>query len=331
MGTRDIFSGSSAGPIPGPSFLDQYAMHMAALYRASCFPLTGVAGVNTITATLDPPLGASGLIDGMRFGIGWTSVNTGGMTLSIGGLPPVPVLDAKGATLVPGAVSAGLRSTLEYVGGAFRVQSPLLAGETIGAGPFYWQFDLSGTWTKPPGLPDDRAVLVHAIGAGGGSNRYAPGAGGACAIGVFRAIQLPSSVAISVGAGGLGRTDFGGTAAAGDSTFGSLLTGYGAGPASASEAANVPGAMFGRGTTAGWNSVLGGGYYVDVGGTTNSSWYGGGCGARTSGAVGRSGMAGNGGNVNQPGNAPGGGAGLYPSVGGAGPLNGARGEVRIWI
>ncbi|TCM84773.1 hypothetical protein [Rhodovulum steppense] len=329
MGTRDIFSGSSAGPIPGPSFLDQYAMHMAALYRASCFPLTGVAGVNTITATLEPPLGASGLIDGMRFGISWASVNTGGMTLSIGGLPPVPVLDAEGATLLPGSVSAGLRSTLEYVGGAFRVQSPLLAGASADAGSFYWQFEVSGTWTKPGGLHDNRLVRVHAIGAGGGSSGYTPGGGGACAIGIFRAAELPGTVSILIAAGGVGRTDNNPAGSAGDTTFGSLLTGYGAGAmASGSSQPATPGGMFARGLGGGWNAYHCGGYSDPADEGRKHSWWGGAGGARGTDGGGLSAFAGRGGNLNEGGVAPGGGAGRRTS---GGPYNGARGEVRIWI
>lgn len=209
-------------------------MHMNAMYRSVAFPLTAVSGANAVTAALDPPLSGAGLIDGMRFGLTWAAANTGAVTLSINGSAPVPVLTANGAALIPGDVGAGLRSTIEYISGAFRVLSPLLGSSSGGSASYFWQFTASGTWTKPSGISDDRMVTIEAWGGGGGGNyglsssTTSCGAGGAYASKRFRLADLPASVSVTVGAGGTGRTgSVGNGTPGGNSTFGTLLTAFG--------------------------------------------------------------------------------------------------------
>ncbi len=117
--SRNTFSSQSPAPVSGADFLDQYSAHIAALYRAGIWPLTNVAGTSDLTANLEPAIGEAGLVDGMHFAITWPNTNTGPLSLSINDSAPVPVVFASGQELVAGALRAGMRSMIEYIGGAF--------------------------------------------------------------------------------------------------------------------------------------------------------------------------------------------------------------------
>lgn len=358
--SRDLYSGTSTGPITGPEFLDQYAGHIDTLYRAVTFPLTAVAGVDAISATLDPPLGPAGLIDGMRFGISWPATNTSGMTLAINEGAPVPVLDADGGALIAGAVSAGLRSTLEYIGGAFRVQSPLLGGSGVTSARYFWQFIASGTWIKPLGLNPETMVFVEAWGGGGGGARSSGipvfgGGGGAYMASRWRAGDLPAAVGVSIGAGGSGRTSNADGGHGGATTFGDLMTAYGGGGggrddnlfgggggAASAGATGVAGKL-GGGIKAGgaalllWGGAAGGSAILAGGDAIYGGGGGGGGGTSAFGSPiapgGLSIFGGNGGAGGKDASAT---AGAAPGGGGGGAYNGnsgagGRGEVRIWI
>ncbi|MEA5160546.1 hypothetical protein U5903_07130 [Cereibacter johrii] len=357
MSSRSRYSGSSAGPITGPAFLDQYAGHIDTFYRSITLPLTDATGVNAVTTSLDPPLGGAILIDGMRFGITWPAANTAGVTLKINGTAFYPVLDADGSALIPGSVSAGLRSTLEYIGGAFRLQSPLLGTATGGGSRYHWQFTASGTWSKPAGLDDDAMVTVECWGAGGGGGRGSGvsvgygGGGGSYVCGRFRLADLPASVAIVIGAGGAGRSSDGSGGRGGDTTFGALLAAFGGGGGGAASGTTMSGGggagELAAGSTAGVGGLIGGGN--GTGGDASTIWgggaggasgtkagsavFGGGGGAGhpssgSSGTAGSSIFGGSGGAVQSAGVAPGGGGG---GANGGSSGAGARGEVRVWI
>lgn len=125
------------------------------------------------------------------------------------------------------------------------------------------EFLSSGTWTKPDGLKYARVICVGG-GGGGGSGRFtgtgnssaggSGGAGGCYSVHAFRESSIPSTVAVTVGAGGAGAapkttngTGTGGTAG-GTSSFGSLLRavggnlGIGGGTAATAAAAATSGA-----------------------------------------------------------------------------------------
>ena len=51
----------------GAAYADQIAQRLKSLFDGACFPLTSVAGVDTLTATLDPAFDADVLVTGMRF------------------------------------------------------------------------------------------------------------------------------------------------------------------------------------------------------------------------------------------------------------------------
>ncbi len=142
--------------------------------------------------------------------------------------------------------------TLSGIRGATGAQGP------GGTAAVFTEFTSSGTYTKDPGAS---FIMVEAWGAGGGggSGRYNAtrsggrgGGGGAYTMRVFKASDVPSSVAVAIGAGGAGGTakttaaDGNTGSYGGNTTFGSLLTAYG----------GVPG---GGGTNSNSNGGPGGG------------------------------------------------------------------------
>jgi len=324
MATRTTFTSASPGALTGDVLLDNLAAHIKKLYDAASLPLTAVGGTaNAVTATLDPVLDGSGLVDGMTFTLTWAAANTGGMTLAINGGAAVPVLDKNAAALISGSVVSGLRSLIEYVGGNFIVLTEIV--QVTGSTVAYQKFTASGTWSKPAGFDANRMVVVEAWGGGGGG--YSGGLTGAGAGGgggyVRREIRLgdiPASVAVTVGAGG------GPLAAGGNTTFGSLLTALGGGAGTIS--AGGKGGGIGGGAsqtssnTAGNDAgnIYGGGGGSTGGATGGAAEFGGG-----GGGGGSSTFGGNGG-ANAVGAIPGGGG-----DNGATGFAGARGELRVWI
>lgn len=344
MASRTTFSDASTPPLPGggtSGLMRQYSERFKSLFDASALPLTSVGGTgNAVTATLDPALDGGGLVDGMKFEITWAAANTTGVTLSLNGATAVAVLDPAGSALIAGALGAGLRSFLEYIGGSFRVLSPLLTNLGGGSVRYYWQFTATGTWTKPAGLDDDTMVFVEAWAGGGGGASGAQnggGGGGGWHGGWFRLVDLPSTVTVTVGAGGAVGAN------GGNSSFGTLLTAY-AGIGSVAAAGGrggsaAAGGLFGAGAggasgTQGADALTengggggGGGNGVGAGGSGGQALRGGGGGGGKGTSVFGSGGAsvygGNGGAQDAAGSIPGGG-------GGRGAV-GARGEVRVWI
>ena len=352
MVSRTTYSGLATPPLTGVDVMNQYAERLDTLFDASDLPLTVIGGTgDAVTATLDPPLAAAGVfVDGMKFTLTWAATNTAGVTLAINGGTPLPVIDSQGVALIAGSLASGLRSQIEYVGGSFRVLNQLL--DVAGGKSFLFTFAVDGTFTKPGGLDDDRLVTIECWGGGGGGasqTNGAGGGGGSYAIRRMRAIDVPSSVAVTIGPGG------GIGVSGGNTTFGALLTAYGGGRAqalaagaggggggelAAGQAGGISfngGALFGgAGGAAGLagGSVNGfggggggGGNSPGSGGSGGNSLRGGGGGAGQGGgtpaSAGLSIFAGNGGGVGLAGTAPAGGGGRNAA--------GARGEVRVWI
>lgn len=335
MATRDTTKSTTPGAFTGDDFLDEVAANTKTLYDAAHFPLTSVGGTaNAVTAVLDPDFDADGLVDGMLFSLTWATANTGGMTLAINGGAAVPVLDAEGGALIAGAVASGLRSLVEYVGGNFRVLSPLLAGAAAGAWSYYIAITASQTWSKPAWLEDDQIITVEMWGGGAGGGNSAlrgGGGGGGYVRRQFRAADVPSSVSISIGAGGaIG-------AQGGNTTFGALLTAYGGGT-STSDKGGAGASPWAKGANDSTSSAAAdpatlwhggnGAQYLAGNATGGRAIFGGGGGAAVASGGGQTGagvsiFGGNGGAVDTPGSAPGGGGGKQAV--------GARGEVRIWI
>lgn len=225
MADRVTYGSATVGTISGDDYMDNVGGHIGRLYDAACLPLTAVAGVDDVTATLDPVL-LAGLIDGMKVTISWPAANTGGMTLALNGGAAVPIVDVNGDAMAAASVDAGQRALLEYVGGSWRVLNAASASGGGVSARYRWQFDASGTWTKPDGLDPDTIVMVELWGggAGGGTDTYAGGGGGGAYVRrYFRLGDLASSVSVTIGAGGAANT------AGGATSFGALATAYGGG------------------------------------------------------------------------------------------------------
>jgi hypothetical protein len=364
MANRTTFSNLSAPPVPGggpTGFLQQYSERMKQLFDASALPLTAIGGTaNAVTATLDPVLDGSGLVDGMKFTLTFAATNTGGMTLAINGGSAIAILDNQGAALVAGAVASGMRALLEYIGGSFRILSRINASAAGGGGPYAITITASTTWARPAGYADDTLVRIQAWGAGGGGGAASGrggGGGGAYIERIMRYADVPASVVCTIGAGGAAGLQGGNT------TFGALVTAFGGGGGGTTAGNGGGGA--GELAAGGTNAANGGGGASPGGGPThfdggtnsartlwggaggaNSSagaapWngapavFGGGGGGMSGGAGGAGGLslfggnggAGNAAGVGGAGSAPGGGGGGGTTGGGAG----GRGEIRIQI
>lgn len=366
MADRTTFNGASSevpwkntAAVP-EGFGDQYARHVKALYDASVLPLTSIGGTAAnVTAQVDPAV-SGGLLDGMKFTITWASASTGPTTLKIGALPAAPVVDDTGGALIAGAVKTGQRSLLEYVGGSFRILGG--AGGDGMQARYFFQFTASTTWTKPLGLDPDTMVLLEVWGGGGGGRSGSGtgmvagggGGGGGYVRRWLRYADLPPSVAVTIGAGGVGGNS---PTAGGNTTIGSLLLATGGAPGNDATgggggglSGRFLGAAPGGPTTAGSSAAHdfsggGGGGGVATSGTAGGSGgraiyggAGGGGGRASSGTMppggasewgGAGGAGGFGGTPASAGMAPGGGGGGSGSSGDGGA--GARGEARIWI
>jgi hypothetical protein len=369
--TRQTITSATVGAVTGDDFMDNVAGHISRFWDASALPLTSVGGTgNAVTATVTPAL-LSGLVEGMKFTITWAAANTGGVTLALNGGSAVAVLDAAGSALTAGALSAGERALIEFVGSSFRVLGGAAGGSTLG--PINEVITASGTWTKPTGYDPETPVLVQAWAAGGsggrGSQGGSGGGGGAYAEKWFRYGDLLSSYTVTIGAGGAGRTSNGNGSAGGNTSFGSLLTAFGGagglalnatgtndgggGGGELDAASGSSGGAIGGGSASGSTTARNaqtrdgggaGGQGSDsspsVGGdAVNGGGGGGGGGAGGPGggtAGGRSKYGGSGGAGRDQSGSLSGIDGSVPGGGGGGSEDqlsgaGARGEVRIWI
>jgi hypothetical protein len=200
--------------------------------------------------------------------------------------------------------------------------------------PHLATFTTSGTWNKPSGYRFHRVICIGG-GGGGGSGRYdtsgtcaggSGGSGGGISECIFADADLPSSVAVTIGAGGngaaaqstVGQNGNNGTPG-GDTNFGTYLSGKGGGRGNGggtvTASANNPGVgnkadggSGGNGTannTGNTPAAAGGAGGGGGGSGTNSSTtYDGGSGATSVGGTadgGRGGAAG-GGNGSSPAN-----------------------------
>lgn len=205
-------------------------------------------------------------------------------------------------------------------------------------------FTTSGTWTKPSDFSDNATAEIYVIGGGGGGGREGSpvGSGGGGGAGVVRRIRLgdlPSTVAVTVGAGGLGRTGSSGSGlVGGSSTFGAYVSAFGGGGgANGAGNSGTGGTEFtagvsgsgGSGGTAITNAFNGGGGGAQAAGfPAIYGGGGGGSGANSGGTSVFAGAGGNGGSTPTAGSIPGGGGGGGSSVNAG---DGARGEVRVKV
>lgn len=280
--------------------------------------LSNAAGTPEDTRVLE-----RGWIAGMGLRMVWPAENTGGVTLAINGGSALPVLTPGGDAIEAGQLPSGLLVSLVFYDGSFICTSPLAAGSE-GPDTFYrYVLTTSGTWVKPLNLSLNRVALIEGWGGGGAGSQLAGsapgGGGGGYATRRLHVADIPTSVPYSVGQGGIP-----GGAAAGTTTFGSLLIAYPGAPASGGGGGGGGGALgAGSGATGG---LFGGG---DEDADATNGMGGGGGGSSTPGnaenggggggsaTAGRSLNGGDGGTPDVPGQVPGGGGGAR-AVGGAG-------------
>ena len=223
--------------------------------------------------------GAWTQVGGARVDLGYTPAATQGtVTNSAGDDAVLPRFTEAAAGLVPAPITPGttrfLREdgTWQAVGGGGGVQVDV--------------FTANGTWNKPAGAQLVRAICVGG-GGGGGSGGHFPagpnagaggggsGGGGALRDWTMDAVTVPSSVAITVGAGGTGgaraNTLVGNPGTAGGaSSFGSLLIAYGGGAGGAGQNTTVGGGGGGGLLGAGQNGTVGNNGVGGLGGGGNA-------------------------------------------------------------
>lgn len=345
---RLIPTSASTPPVTGGDFMDAVQEELTALWNASGIRLTSIGGTaNALTATLAPALTGS-IAAGMKFSFVAAATNTGAMTIAINGGSAIPMVTDDGAAMAAGQIVSGRMYTMESDGTNLRV----LGTADILKVNNRQVFTSNGTWTKPANTPDDAIVWVYAIGGGGGGGNSAGEGGGGGGYGTgwvpFRAGDLASTVAVTIGAGGAVETSGGNT------TFGSHLTAYGGGRSSntgggagggpfakgGDNSGSTGGTVIGDGGAGGSGSGGdggsaiygggggGGGHSAGVGGDGGHSIWGGGGGAgdstsTTNGVAGSSKHAGAGGEVSANGTIPGGGGGTAGA--------GARGQLTVWV
>jgi hypothetical protein len=148
----------------------------------------------------------------------------------VGGITPI-ANGGTGTTTAAAALTAFLPSQSGNTGKALVTNGTVASWSPV-ATSSVTVFTSSGTWTKPS---SGTAAKIYLWGGGGSGGRSTAGGGGggggACVVAEYRLADLPSTVSVTIGAGGsvtAGTTTVNGAVGA-NSVFGSLFTAYGGG------------------------------------------------------------------------------------------------------
>lgn len=129
---RLIPGSATVGAVTGDDLMDAVQEELTGLWDRSHLKLTSVGGTaDAVTATATPAL-TGALADGMKFTIVPTADNTGAVTLAIGELSAVSVVDRDGNALSSGLWKSGRAMVLEYDStlGKFRILEDISIGST---------------------------------------------------------------------------------------------------------------------------------------------------------------------------------------------------------
>lgn len=281
---------------------------------------------NDYTITIDPALKTGEDVQaGMSFHVVPNVDNTGPVRLRITSSGTYyAVKKADGTNLAAGEWNQQTTCQILFINGEFRMLNSTAAGIQVGI-LNEQTFNSAGTWTKPDDMPTSAIVQVYIVagGGGGGGNQSGSGGGGAGVVKEYKITDLPSTVSVTVGAGGSAGN------VGGNSSFGSYITVYGGGAGGSGSGSQPAGGGGGGGiSTAGSNGAA----FSGLGG--NGGYGGGGAhdgfvGNTTAGGKGLGG--GGGGGANSGGVGDGGGATVGGGGGGGGyTTNGGSGGGSVW-
>ena len=286
-------------------------------------------GTDAYAITITPAITAYSA--GQEFTFKANTANTGAATLNVSGLGAKTIKKNYNEDLVTGDILANQIVKVVYDGTNMQLISTTSG---LGKSTTTEIFSADGTWTKPTGAKIIRVICVGAGGGGGGGSSRSSGlqraggsggGGGARTERVFDVSYLPTTVSVTVPAGGTGGGGDASGTSGGSASFGNYLIAYGGGAgvnnASTAATGGSGGGTAGQGQTGSTSNISGG----SPSSAAVSGVSGQGAGATTSGALSAEWGGGSGGFIDSS-NTPGaGGKSLYGAAAGVAGFAGAAG------
>jgi hypothetical protein len=173
----------------------------------SLSPWQAAGSSNVQTVLLNPAPTSTAQLSGIPITLLSQGTNTGPVTLSVNGLPALPIVTTGGVPLAPGVLVTSYPFTVRLLGSAFVMMSEVSTGRFLGV----QEFISSGTYVPTPGMAsvifEVQGGGAASAGAGGAATGNvslgAPGTSGAYAKGRFTAAQVGASQSVVIGVGGI--------------------------------------------------------------------------------------------------------------------------------